>query len=192
MCLGNNGLLNKNYWDDFDNIDQGHSKGNVLQRCLFLCYSWTNLTKFRPQWWQHVQQQIILSSDLKNVGQGHHLQKSLKFSNYTTDICQTFIEMIAMWPATKMSSADVENVGQDHISQKVISQLLSNRFQLTVLQEWWRRYAAIGIVAFICRPSFVYPRLPPVQGCTPQTSRLFATPLWFLSVYSWYLLFAYR
>ena len=25
----NNGLLNKNYWDDLDIIDQGHSKGNI-------------------------------------------------------------------------------------------------------------------------------------------------------------------
>ena len=29
-CLReNNGLLNKNYWDNLDIIDQDHSKGNV-------------------------------------------------------------------------------------------------------------------------------------------------------------------
>ena len=27
----NNGLLNENYWDDLDIINQGHSKGNVSQ-----------------------------------------------------------------------------------------------------------------------------------------------------------------
>ena len=39
----NNGLLlNNNYWDDLDIIDQGYSKGNVSQFCLYLGYPWTN------------------------------------------------------------------------------------------------------------------------------------------------------
>ena len=38
----NNELLNKNYWDDLEIVDQGHSKDNVLQFCLYLGYPWTN------------------------------------------------------------------------------------------------------------------------------------------------------
>ena len=34
----NNGLLNKNYWDDLDIIDQGHSKGKISQFFLYLDY----------------------------------------------------------------------------------------------------------------------------------------------------------
>ena len=32
----NNELLNKNCWDDIDIIDQGHSKGNVSQFCIYI------------------------------------------------------------------------------------------------------------------------------------------------------------
>ena len=56
----------------------------------------------------------VLSSDLGNVGQGHHLQKSLYLSYYMNDFYQSFIEMMTTWPTTKMSSADLENVGQGH------------------------------------------------------------------------------
>ena len=45
----------------------------------------------------------VLSSDLENVGQGHHLHKSLYLSYYTTDFYHTFIQIISLWPATKMS-----------------------------------------------------------------------------------------
>ena len=41
----NNWLLNKNYWDDLDIIDQGHSKCNVWQFCLYLGYPWTNFNQ---------------------------------------------------------------------------------------------------------------------------------------------------
>ena len=37
----NNGLLNKNYWDALDIIDQGHSAGNISQFCLYLGNPWT-------------------------------------------------------------------------------------------------------------------------------------------------------
>ena len=37
-CMENNWLLNKNYLDDLDIIDQGHSKGDISQFCLYLCY----------------------------------------------------------------------------------------------------------------------------------------------------------
>ena len=50
----NNGLLNKNYWDDLAIIDQGHSKGSILQFCLYIGYPWTNfnkmLTKIMALW----------------------------------------------------------------------------------------------------------------------------------------------
>ena len=37
-CVWENEILNKNYWDDLDIIDQGHSKGNVSHFCLYLGY----------------------------------------------------------------------------------------------------------------------------------------------------------
>ena len=40
-----NGLLNKKYWDDFDIIDQGHSKADVSQFGLYLGYPWTNFNQ---------------------------------------------------------------------------------------------------------------------------------------------------
>ena len=33
--LENTGLLNKNLCDDLDIIDEGHSKGNISQLCLY-------------------------------------------------------------------------------------------------------------------------------------------------------------
>ena len=45
----------------------------------------------------------VLSSDLENVGQGHHLQKSLYVSYYANDLYQTYINTMTMWPATKIS-----------------------------------------------------------------------------------------
>ena len=36
---------------------------------------------------------------------------------YMTDFHQTFIELMLMWPATKILSADLENVDQGHCSQ---------------------------------------------------------------------------
>ena len=52
MCLGNNGPLNKYYWDDLDIIDQGHSKDDESQFCFYLddpWANWTMLTRFHPQ-----------------------------------------------------------------------------------------------------------------------------------------------
>ena len=66
----------------------------------------------------------MLSSYLKNVGHGHHLQKSLYLSYYTTDFYQTFTEIMAPWPARKMSSADLENIGQCHHLQNHISAII--------------------------------------------------------------------
>ena len=40
MFSKNNGLLNITYWNDLDIIDQGQSKGNVSQFCIYLGYHW--------------------------------------------------------------------------------------------------------------------------------------------------------
>ena len=32
---GNNGIVNKNYWDDLDITDQDHGKGNLSQFFLY-------------------------------------------------------------------------------------------------------------------------------------------------------------
>ena len=79
--LENNGLLNKNYWNELDIIDQG--KGNVSQFCLYLGYHWTNLNKIRTT----MMQKNVLPSDSENVEHGHHLH----FRYYTTDFYKTFI-----------------------------------------------------------------------------------------------------
>ena len=41
-------------------------------------------------------------SDLENIGQGHNLQKLLYLIYYTTDFYQTFIEIMEIWPETKI------------------------------------------------------------------------------------------
>ena len=41
----NNRLLNKNYRDDLDITDLGHSKGNVSRFCIYLGYPWTNVNQ---------------------------------------------------------------------------------------------------------------------------------------------------
>ena len=46
----------------------------------------------------------MLSSDLENVGQGHHLQKSLFLSYYTNDMYQTFLVMKAESSAINIDS----------------------------------------------------------------------------------------
>ena len=38
----NKWLLNKNYRDDLDIRDQGHSKGNIFQFCLYLGYPYAS------------------------------------------------------------------------------------------------------------------------------------------------------
>ena len=35
----------KNFWDDLDVTDQGHSKGSVSQFYLYLGYPWSNFNK---------------------------------------------------------------------------------------------------------------------------------------------------
>ena len=136
----NNRLLNKNYWDDLDIIDQGHSKGSISQFCLYLGYPWTNfntiLTTKMASWpakkkcriiWSSkcrsrtpftkiavsqllydgfllnvyrnngnvVENKNVISADLQNIGQGHHLQKSY-LGYYTAEFNQTFTKMILL------------------------------------------------------------------------------------------------
>ena len=61
---------------------------------------------------------IVLSFDLENVGQGHHLQKLL-YVSYDTKNYQICIDTMSMLPATKMS-AYLENVDQCHRLQKLL------------------------------------------------------------------------
>ena len=50
MCLRKYRLLNKNYWNDLDIIDQDHSKCNVHNFADISSIFGPILTKFRPQW----------------------------------------------------------------------------------------------------------------------------------------------
>ena len=52
----------------------------------------------------------------------------------------TFIKMTQLG----LVSADRENVGQGHIWQSNVS-ALSNRFEPSVLREWWRRDRNFGV-----------------------------------------------
>ena len=62
-----NWLLNKNYWDDLDIIDRGHSKDDVSQFCLYLGYPWTNNGIVASK-------KNVISSDLENLRQDHYSQ----------------------------------------------------------------------------------------------------------------------
>ena len=68
-------------------IGQGHGKGKALQFCLYLGYTWNNFKIFCTR---------MMSSDLANVGNCHHLQKLPDLSYYMTDFCQTFIEILTL------------------------------------------------------------------------------------------------
>ena len=96
----NNVLENKNYYDDLDIIDQGHSKGYISQFWLYIGYSLTNFiiisTTMMVSYIAASNNKNVISSDLENVGQSHHLQKWLYLSYYMTDFCQNLIEMMAM------------------------------------------------------------------------------------------------
>ena len=71
----------------------------------------------------------IISADLENLGQGHHLKKS-----YIDSYAINFNQNDAIEAGSKsITSTDLENVTQGHISQRLISQLLSNRFEPNVL-----------------------------------------------------------
>ena len=81
-------------------MDQGHNKGIISQLSLYLscpCNILTTMMASRPTTTKCL---IILP---QNVGQGQNLQKSLYLSYYTTDFYRTFVEIMAMWLATKMS-----------------------------------------------------------------------------------------
>ena len=65
-----------------------------------------------------------LTPELENVCQGYHLQKSLSY--YANEFYAIFIEMMAMWPATKMTSADLENIGQVIVYKNHISAHVTN------------------------------------------------------------------
>ena len=87
----------------------------------------------------------VISADLENVGQGERLPKII-ISWFLYDRFQpTFHQNDAIRAGNKsVTSAGRKNVGQVHISQRVMSQLLLNRFEQNFLH--------------VCRPSFLYPR----------------------------------
>ena len=70
----NNGLLNKNCWDDLD--------------IIYLGYPWTNYNKISTTW---PATKNVVSSDLENAGQCRHLQKSVYLSCCTNDFYQIFV-----------------------------------------------------------------------------------------------------
>ena len=45
----------------------------------------------------------VISADLENVGQGHHLHNSLYLGYYMTDFIQSFIKMMQQGLAAKVS-----------------------------------------------------------------------------------------
>ena len=106
----------KNYGDDLDIIDRGHCKGNISQFCLYLGYPWTNFnqisTTMMASW---LATQKVISSDLENVDQGHHLQKILYLSYlfYRNDG--------NMVGKRNIISADLWNVNQGHHWQKILA-----------------------------------------------------------------------
>ena len=91
-------------------IGQGHGKGYVLEFDLYLGYPWNNFTNIlttmmasRPTI------KSVWSSDLGNVVEGHHLQKSLYLSQSLPNFYEHYNTVAnnkhVIWAVT-------ENVGQ--------------------------------------------------------------------------------
>ena len=60
-----------------------------------------------------------IEADIENVGQGHHLQKSLYLNYYATDPNQTFIKRMALRPTTtKTDIIRLWTVVQGNITEK--------------------------------------------------------------------------
>ena len=59
-----------------------------------------------------------------------------------TDFYQTFIEIMAMWPATKMSSADLENVGHGHHLHKSY-----RRYYMSDFNQSFTKMMHLGLAA---------------------------------------------
>ena len=51
----------------------------------------------------------VLAVDLLNVGQGHHLQKSLYIGYYTADFNKTFIKMMQLSAGIRLFTAGRHN-----------------------------------------------------------------------------------
>ena len=118
----NNGLLNKNYWDDFDIIDQSHSKGNISQFCLYFGYSWTDFnTVSTTMMASRTARKIVILPDLENIGQSDNLQKLLFLRYYGDRLLSKFYRNYSNFVCNKnVIWADVEHVDQDHHLQKSI------------------------------------------------------------------------
>ena len=61
------------------------------------------LTKFRQHWWWRGRQKKAPSSDLENVGHGHHLQNIAVSHLFYYQLYQSFIEIMPMWSTQKKS-----------------------------------------------------------------------------------------
>ena len=94
----------------------------------------------------------VISADLENIGQGHHLKKIIisqllytDFNHYFTKCCNWnwLQKRHISWPLKCRSG---------HISTNNISyhQINFNHF-------FRNDNSATGVVAFVCRPSFIYP-----------------------------------
>ena len=112
----NNGLSNKNYWDDLDGINQGQIKDNVPQFRLYHGYTWTNFIQISTIYLWHRGQQTksVITSYLENVGQG------LKVIIYKNNCISAIIRQIFSKLSSKLcnwswqrtvTSAGLENVG---------------------------------------------------------------------------------
>ena len=113
----------------------------------------------------------VISAGLENVGQDHCLQKTLYHGSYSTDFKPNFHQNDVIGAGDKrVTSVDLANGVQGHISQRIISQLLSNRFEPNILHESLNRNCHINV----CRPHFLTRDNCLLHGCTPQTSHLFA------------------
>ena len=103
-----------------------------------------------------------------NVGRCHQLQKPLYLGYYTAEFNQTFTKIMQLGLATKAWHQLALKM-QGKVTLSNISYCQTDLNQIFFKNN----DATTGIVVY--RPSFLYPRqLPPLHGCTPKTSRIFA------------------
>ena len=117
----NNGLLNKNYWDHLDIIDQGHSKGNVSQFFSYLGYPWTNFNQISITMMEGIvagKKSLIIwpwkcrtmSPFTKKIAVSQKLYERFISNFHRNDV--------NMAGNKNFISADLKNVGQDHLWEK--------------------------------------------------------------------------
>ena len=131
---------------------------------------------------------IVRSADLKNVGHDYRLKNSY-IGSCMTDFNQTFIKMIQLELATK-ASADLDNVGQGHIShisaiiklnwKNVLHWMMTPLSQIIVLKctgpHFFNPDNYLLYIAAPHKPAIYlrFTTLVNLHICTPQTSHLLA------------------